>query len=192
MPVHVRDSLPVDTRPKVAPIHGDTTGATIAAVARSALAALKQRDGQRLAELIHPVKGVRFSAFAYVRADSDIVVPRESASHIFRDTTRRVWGHADGTGDPLHWTFDQYYARYVYDVDFAQAPAVRYNQGPIRSGNTPSNLRQVYPGGQWVEYHFPGFDPRYDGMDWRSLWLVFERHANEWLLTGVVHGSWTI
>ena len=30
------------------------------------------------------------------------------------------------------------------------------------------------------------------GMDWRSLWLVFEKLGAEWFLVGVVHGSWTI
>jgi len=26
-----------------------------------------------------------------------------------------------------------------------------------------------------VEYHFPGIDPQYGGLDWRSLRLVFQQ-----------------
>jgi hypothetical protein len=169
-----------------------TSGAEMPERVRVVAAALKTRDGRQLAALTHPTKGVRFSSSAFVRVDSDVVVSRRDVERLFADTTKRVWGHADGTGDPLHSTFADYYRRYVYPVDFAAAPEVRYNQGPARAGNTPSNLRTAYPGAQWAELHFPGFDPKYDGMDWQSLWLVFEPHAGEWFLTGVVHGSWTI
>jgi hypothetical protein len=135
---------------------------------------------------------VRFTPYGFVRTDSDVVISRENVAGLFADTTLRMWGHADGSGDPLNWPFGRYYDRYVYDADFAAAPVVRYNQGPAHSGNTPVNIERAYPGAQWVELHFPVIEARYDGMDWRSLWLVFERHSGEWLLTGIVHGSWTI
>jgi (p)ppGpp synthase/HD superfamily hydrolase len=43
-----------------------------------------------------------------------------------------------------------------------------------------------------VEYHFSGFDPKYEGMDWRSLRLVFEEKDNIWHLVGIIHDQWTI
>jgi hypothetical protein len=156
------------------------------------LAALKERNASRLARLVHPSRGVRFSPFAYVRSDSDVVIRPDSVGLLFTDQTRRVWGHSDGTGDPIVLTFTNYYERYVYDVDFAAAPRRAFDAPPIRSGNTPSNLRAAYPTARWIEFHFPGFDDRYGGMDWRSLWLVFEELRGRWFLVGVVHGSWTI
>jgi hypothetical protein len=43
-----------------------------------------------------------------------------------------------------------------------------------------------------VEYHFSGFDKKFEGMDWASLKLVFENSNNEWYLVGIVHDQWTI
>src|SRR5207244_3921645 len=140
----------------------------------------------------HPVKGLRFSPYSYVRVDSDVVLSRAEVASAFRDTTMRLWGHQDGSGAPLRWPFEHYYRTFLYDAAFTSAPVVRVDQGPARSGNTPSNLREAYPEAHWVEYHVPGQDPKFEGMDWRSLWVVFERYEGEWLLVGLVHGSWTI
>jgi hypothetical protein len=170
----------------------DTTPVPVSERARAVIEALKARDGARLASLVHPDKGVRFTPYGFVRADSDVVISREQAAGLFADTTIRMWGHADGSGEPLRWPFSRYYDRYVYDADFAAAPVVRYNQAPAHSGNTPVTIERSYPGAQSVEFHFPLIEAKYDGMDWRSLWLVFERHSGEWMLTGIVHGSWTI
>jgi hypothetical protein len=165
---------------------------SIEARATEVVAALKTRDDARLAALVHPGKGVRFTPYGFVRADQDVVLRREQIARAFGDSTIRTWGIADGGGEPLTFTFGQYYRRFVYDADFAAAPVVRYDQPPAHSGNTPNNIAQAYPGARWVEFHFPGIDPKYEGMDWRSLWLVFELDDGEWLLTGIVHGSWTI
>src|ERR1044072_6293887 len=145
-----------------------TDSATIEARARDVVAALKARDGIRLAALAHPSKGVRFTPYGFVRADRDVVLTRDQVATIFTDTTRRTWGTADGTGDPLTSSFEQYSRRFVYDVDFAAAPVVRYDQPPAHSGNTPNNIAQAYPAARWVEFHFPMIDAKYEGMDWRS------------------------
>ena len=183
-------AAPLPPAPESTVANADTA-TDIAERGRQVLAALKARDGARLAQLVHPTKGVRFSPYAYVQRDSDVVVARDSVARLFGDPTVRHWGYFDGSGDPLDRTFDQYYARFVYDVDFITAPDTRLNGPAIRPGNAPSNLREVYPDAQWIEYSFPGFDAKYGGMDWRSLWLVFERIDASWFLVGIVHGSWT-
>jgi hypothetical protein len=43
-----------------------------------------------------------------------------------------------------------------------------------------------------VEYYFPGFEAQYEGMDWKSLRLVFEQHQGSWKLVGIIHNEWTI
>jgi len=43
-----------------------------------------------------------------------------------------------------------------------------------------------------VEYHFPGFDKKYEGMDWASLRLVLIEAKDGWKLVGIVHDQWTI
>lgn len=175
-----REAQPVTARP------------SLEVRAREVIGALQSRDGARLASLVHPVKGVRFTPYPFVRLDHDLVLSREQVARAFMDTTRRTWGTADGSGAPITRRFGDYYRQFVYDVDFAAAPVVRSNQPPAKPGNSPGNIAQAYPGAQWVEFHFPMIDPQFEGMDWRSLWLVFERDGDDWMLTGIVHGSWTI
>jgi hypothetical protein len=58
-------------------------------------------------------------------------------------------------------------------------------------GNSLYNLREVYPGATIVEFNTPGTDPKYGGMDWRSLWVVLERYQDRWVVVGLVRGAWT-
>jgi hypothetical protein len=55
-----------------------------------------------------------------------------------------------------------------------------------------NNIATVYTGKQVIEYHFNGIDPQYSGMDWTSLYLVFDQENGAWKLIGVVHGQRTI
>ena len=44
-----------------------------------------------------------------------------------------------------------------------------------------------------MEYHVPGTNPDYGGMDWRSLRLVMEEGDDgKWDLRAVIHDEWTI
>ena len=159
--------------------------------ALAAVDALKRRDGAKLASLAHPQKGVRFSAYPFVRTDRDQVLTAAELAVAFTDPRVRLWGITDGKGDDIRLTYADYHARYVYDVDFAQAPEAAYNRA-IGIGNSPDNTASVYPDAVLVEFHYPGFDPRFSGMDWRSLRLLFEQKDGTWYLVGVVHGQWTI
>ena len=77
-----------------------------------------------------------------------------------------------GSGEPIQLSFPDYYAKFVYDVDYANAPQVSLNHR-LSTGNSIDNSAEFYPGAMVVEYYFPGFDPQYGGMDWRSLRLIF-------------------
>ena len=153
--------------------------------------ALQRKDGAKLASLAHPAKGVRFSAYPYVRTDTDQVLTAADLAAAFTDPKVRLWGITDGKGDDIRLTYAKYQAQYVYDVDFAKAPDVAYNRA-IGTGNSMDNSATAYPDAVMVEFHYPGFDPQYGGMDWRSLRLFFEQKDGTWYLVGIVHGQWTI
>lgn len=199
MPVRaVAEALGADVQwdGELSTVHLSTnTDATpaIAAQASAALQAIKQQDWNGLGLLVHPVKGVRFSPYGHVKpgAGGDQVRTASQIRAGFTDQTVIRWGEYDGTGDPINLTFQGYYQKFVYNADFAQAPVVVYNQIAGR-GNTLINLHEVYPQAQFVEYHFPGIDPQFEGMDWQSLRLVFEEAAGNWYLIGIVHDQWTI
>lgn len=62
----------------------------------------------------------------------------------------------------------------------------------IGKGNTTNNISEAYPQGQFVEFHFTGFNPEYAGIDWSSLRLVFEELDGTLYLVGIIHSQWTI
>ena len=166
----------------------------IAPRARTTILALKTRNANVLSQLVHPTKGVRFSPYYFINnaTSRDRVVSRTQVRNLFTDKRRHLWGEEDASGDKLWMTFATYYRQYVYDRDFANAKDVAYNSGPMGGGNMPHNMREFYPHAIIVEYHFSGFEEKYGGMDWRSLWLVFEKRGTRWFLVGVAHGEWTI
>lgn len=158
---------------------------------REVIQAIKNKDMSKLSSYTHPDKGVRFSPYGYVNTEKDRVYTAAQLAGLMSDGTKYTWGAYDGSGEPIELTFEEYYGRFVYDKDFAAAEQVGYNR-IIGRGNTLNNIFEVYPKAIVVEYHFSGFDPRYSGMDWRSLRLAFEEKDGIWYLTGIVHDQWTI
>ncbi|RIE01964.1 hypothetical protein [Cohnella faecalis] len=115
-------------------------------------------------------------------------IDAELPSSSFKTTYE--WGSADGSGDPIRLTFRDYFEKFVYDQDFADAPNVSAGK-LLGTGNTPSNILEVYPKASFVEYHYPGTDKN-GGMDWKSLVVVFVPSGSDWKLVSIVHGQWTI
>jgi len=172
--------------------------------AHAVLKTLKNQDMNRLAEFVHPEKGVRFSPYAYVElksendmsadldlAQENLVFTQEQIKNFFSIKESFVWGTYDGSGEPMEFTPPDYYEAFVYDHDYLTAPQLGYNK-IIGHGNTKNNSFKVYPGAIIVECHFPGFDDKFGGMDWASLRLVFEKFKGTWWLVGIIHAGWTI
>jgi len=155
--------------------------------AEETILAIKNKDAEKLSNIIHPDKGVRFSPYSHINTDSDIIFSASQFLNFFQNNKIYLWGAYDGSGLPINLTPAEYYNKFIYDVDFAAAPEIGYNQ-TISKGNIINNIFEAYPGATIVEYYFSGFDPKYEGMDWRSLDLVFENGY----LVGVVHGQWMI
>jgi hypothetical protein len=152
--------------------------------------ALKEKDMGRLVELVHPQMGLRFSPYATVK-DSDQVFQAAQVAGLMTDPTVYLWGHFDGSGEPINLTFADYYAKFVYDEDFTNAPQIALNHR-LGMGNSIDNISEYYQEAMVVEFYFPGFDPQYEGMDWRSLRMVFLQSNGSWYLAGLVHDQWTI
>ena len=161
-----------------------------AAAAHAIITALSEEDWESLAPLVHPEKGVRFSPYTYVR-DEDVVLDSGDVATLDNNSALYRWGRFDGTGDYIDFTFADYYARFIFNTNFYQPHTIGFNQF-IGWSNTINNIAEYYPEASYVEYHFPGFNPDYDGMDWASLRLIMEEVEGEWKLVGIVHSEWTI
>jgi hypothetical protein len=164
---------------------------TIDERAQAVIEALRDRKIDRLTALAHPNRGVRFSPYAYVDVSQDVVLSRTELEAAWRDNKGFAWGYQDGSGEPIELTIQEYFEAFVYDVDFLNAEKIGYNT-VLGMGNTINNAREVYENSIIVEYHFSGFNPAYEGMDWRSLRLVFGNQDGGWYLLAVIHDQWTI
>jgi len=158
-------------------------------IADEAVEYLRERDIVSLASLVDPERGLRFSPYPNVNEKTDLAF-KPDAFPTFKDASKLTWGTADGSGEPIELTFREYYEKFVYNSDFADAPNVSVNK-LVGKGNAIFNVPEAYPGSSYVEYHFPGTEEQ-GGMDWQSLVLVFQPVGDDWKLAGIVHGQWTI
>lgn len=167
-----------------------TEAMTLEAAAELVITALAAKDMQGLADLVHPEMGVRFSPYAYVQEEQLVFTP-DQLPGLFESDGVYTWGAYDGTGQPIDLTFSAYFDEFVYSADFVHAEETAVNER-LGDGNTINNISEFYPESAFVEYHFSGFDPQYDGLDWQSLRLVFKQEGGQWYLIGIVHDEWTI
>ncbi len=163
---------------------------TIKAKAQQAIAAVKARNMSKLATFVHPTQGLRFSPYSYINKESDLVFKATDLKTLMSSRKKYVWGAQDGSGEDLKLTFAEYFNRYIYDKDFAVARQIGYNR-ILKQGNTVVNVAEAYPDSIFVEYHFPG-TKKFDGMDWKSLRLIFQQQNGNWFLVGISHDQWTI
>lgn len=159
--------------------------------ASNVIGSLKSKDYLQLAKFVHPQKGVRFSPYAFTNEQKDLVFTHKKIANLASDKTIYLWGSFDGNAFPIEMTFADYYNRFIYTHDFANAPTISYNIA-VGKGNTSNNEVDAYPEGIMVEYHFPGFKEVNKGFDWESLRLIFERYNDIWYLVGIIHDEWTI
>lgn len=160
--------------------------------AKTVMRALKSGNMDTLSAWVSRDKGVRFSPYAYVDTTKDLVFTQEEIKGLMKDSTRRVWREFAGSGDLINLTFAEYYKKFVYDADFMEKAEIALNKG-LGQGTTLNNINEVYPADSYdfVEYHISGEDPAAEGMDWRSLRLVFEKIGQDHALVGIVHDQWT-
>ena len=184
-------AAPETTAAEPTPSRADTSEAALLALADSAVTALRDKDGQTLAALVHPRQGLRFAPYASIDTAQHVVFTPDEVAHLATDTTTYMWGHADGTGDPIRTTFADYYDEFVYDQEFAEAQQGQPDER-LGQGNTLNNIAEAFGlDARFVEYYVPGTE-EYGGLDWNSLRLVFAPYKGRWRLVGVVHDEWTI
>lgn len=137
-------------------------------------------------------KGVRFSPYANVNTKEDIVLTGDELKGLMQDSTIREWGTFAGSGEPIKMTYVEYHKKFVYDADFIKDAKITVNE-VVGKSTTINNLNEVYPKDSYdfVEYHIAGIDPAVEGMDWRSLRLVFEKIGDDHILAGIIHDQWT-
>ena len=154
------------------------------------LGTIKARDYEALSGYVHPEFGVSFTAYSTVQPESDLRLSAAQIAGLSTDSTLYVWGTAAGSGEPIRMTGRDYFARYVYNADYIQAALIGVDT-VVETGNALENVAESFPGCRFLEYHFPGLEPKNEGFDWCSLKLVLSPYQGEWRLVGLIHSEWT-
>lgn len=163
---------------------------TLKARAAEVVTALRDKDFARLSTLAHPDQGIRFSPYAFVDLQKHVRLDRATLARGFANPQRYLWGHTDGQGAPMEWTFEEFYTRQLWDRDYSKATMIAIDTRQ-QNGNTIDNSRQAYPNAHVVEYHLPSTDPN-TSLDWGSLRIVLEDKGGTWYVVGLIHDEWTI
>ncbi|MGI8637291.1 MAG: hypothetical protein ACR2KZ_18005 [Segetibacter sp.] len=152
---------------------------------------LKNRDYTRLTQFIHPQSGIRFSPYGIVDSLKNKTLSASQIMELANNKKTIKWGTFEGTGEPIKLTINDYFKRFVYDVDFMNAEKKSINR-IIGPDSSLSNIKAFYPDGDFVQYYFSGFIKQYEGMDWKSLVLVFKKTDTKTFLISIIHNQWKI
>lgn len=158
----------------------------IVAFTDAAVAELRDKSFAGFASRIHPVKGILVEPYQYISTSTGVhFAQSKNFLAQMTSTSTRLWGHGDGIGSPILMSFSKFYAEWLFDHDYLAAPVVRV----FRSY---SNIPEVFPDARAVLYEYPGFDSKYDGMDWSGLVLGIEEYEGEWYVVVLAHAQWMI
>lgn len=100
--------------------------------------------------------------------------------------------YRDGRWDEIILSFADYYDRFINDHNYLESSEIYTGNAVVSRGNTLVNLSSFFYYPEIIEYHIPSFDPQYEWLDWRSLYLVFVSHNWQRYLKLISHGEWTI
>ena len=155
------------------------------------LNALNDKDMEEISRSVHPQKGVLFSPFGTVdKKRAQVLMPAQLKELLHVKNQKQLeWGTDEGNGKPIRLTPDAYFEQYVYDAEFSETELVTYD-GSYQETNGIQNIKDTFPNSHFVEFFVPGSEES-EGMDWKSLKLVFSEYDQELYLVGIVHDQWT-
>lgn len=159
--------------------------------AREVIQKLSVRDYETLEELVGP-DGLSLDIYPNFDLQKNLI-EKKDISQIPQDTKVYLWGYTDGKGDPINLTRAEFLTKWIYNnsIDYLKAPYVAINK-KLGGGNSVNTIDVAREGRTYVAFHFSGFDPKYSGMDWTTLYLIFDFIDSEYKLRGIAKDNWTI
>ena len=121
-------------------------------IADQVILTLKNKDSDQLAKFTHPEKGIRFSPYARVYIYNDIVFNAAQIKNLFSDQKQYNWGTYLDSGLEIELTPAEYFAEFVYNVDFINSKQVSINN-LIGKGEFVADLSEDYPEATIIEYY---------------------------------------
>lgn len=160
---------------------------------RAVVRALQNNDTRALAQFVHPTQGVKFSPYINVEK-SDRVIRRSQMPYLASHPRKWNWGSYDGEGGDMLLTWNDFRTKILRPQLYSplQNSGAREDYNRLsQNGNLPNNLLDFYPRAIFTRYYSPGKDPKFEGMDWRALFLAWRPVGSKWYLVGVANDEWT-
>ncbi len=158
-------------------------------VAQETMEALAERDMDTLANYVHKERGLLLSPYVHIESEALRFNQDEVANLLNADQVYH-WGTYDGSGEPIDLTASEYFDSFVKAEALLNPDQLTINEIQNR-GNLINNIEETFPNASWVEYYNEGSE-EYGGMDWNSLYLIYEKENDVWKLVAVVNDQWTI
>lgn len=164
--------------------------ATLMKLAKEVLQAAADKDYGKFADHVHPRLGVRFSPYAFIDVESDLVfLPQAFRDQVAQTKKKITWGTYDPRDEDIHTTVDGYFKEFVADKPYLAQGQWAFNE-TIGSSTVVNNLTGIYPQAKFVEAFWAPEDEEKAPYEWGSVRLVFEKEGDRWYVVGVVHDAW--
>ncbi len=163
--------------------------ARLFAASKKVLEALASSDFAKLETLVSP-DGLSLRHVPNLNLASS-TLSKENVSEITTDKTLHFFGYTDGKGDEINMTVADYLKKYINTADYLAAPDTAVNK-TLGSGNSQNSLLTDKGSRELVAFHYSGFNPQYEGMDWTTMYLVFDEVDGVFLLRAIAKDNWTI
>ena len=152
---------------------------------------IKDGDFAALSRFAHPDFGIVFSPHTTISLLTNRCFSAEQIAMFGTDTTVYVWGTHSCTGEPIDMTPVEYFAEYVYPMDYYACASVIGVNRVVASGNALENTLDEFPNLLFVDFHIPGGErDAPDELDWSTLRLGFEEHDGRLWLTVILRSTW--
>ena len=157
--------------------------------ANGILADLQAQNFSDVAVYVSSADGLTFCPYSGGCIDNGgVTFAKDQLPGFMDDPTDYLWGYQDGSGYEIKLTPAEYYDDYMMNADYAE----KERFGRTIQPTTHEFIHHLYPEATIVEFYFPG-TAQYDGMDWQSLNMVFEKNSNgDWILVAIINDRWTI
>jgi hypothetical protein len=149
-------------------------------------------DIDAVAQYINQQRGLLFSPYGYIDRTTALIFDAKQIRNAWRENRTYQWGHYDGSGEPIRMSIKDYFKNFVIDRNYlGRANIVT---GPLKAqGNSIVNIREQFPDAIIAQFHVPGRDVKFSGMDWTTLYCVLVPDQQKgWSLIALVHDQWTI
>ncbi len=145
--------------------------------------AVSSNDGELLASLVSPVKGmdVRF-----YRSGNVINYDVEHAKFVFDSAFQADWGVSFGSGLPILGAFHDIVVPSLQQV-FTPTALLVCNQ--LKVGSATYEPLWPYPKMDFYSVHLPGTDA-YGGMDWQTWAVGMDTKSGKPMLAALMHFVW--